>query len=90
MASVVVGGSNAGAAWDEYEQGHTITRGSDGDGDGSGSGSDVYLDMLKRSGAGVVLLQREVPEEVNLALANAAFELGVPVIQVRGLEGKRA
>jgi hypothetical protein len=33
-------------------------------------------------GAGVVLLQREVPEHVNMAVAAAAAAAGVPVIQV--------
>ena len=33
-------------------------------------------------GAGLVLLQREVPEEVNVAAAEAAAEAGIRVIQV--------
>jgi hypothetical protein len=33
-------------------------------------------------GTGVVLLQREVPEHVNMAVAQAAAAAGVPVIQV--------
>lgn len=32
---------------------------------------------------GVVLLQREVPERVNLAVAAAAAAVGVPVLLVR-------
>jgi hypothetical protein len=35
------------------------------------------------AGAGVVLLQREIPEHVNAAVAAAAAAAGVPVIQVR-------
>ena len=33
--------------------------------------------------AGAVLLQREVPEAVNEAVAEAAAAAGVPVLQVR-------
>jgi len=35
------------------------------------------------SGVGVLLLQREVPEHVNLAAAQAAAAAGVPVLLVR-------
>jgi hypothetical protein len=49
----------------------------------------VYLALLQGEalshlvvGAGVVLLQREVPEHVNMAVAQAAATAGVPVIQV--------
>lgn len=34
------------------------------------------------SGVGVLLLQREVPEAVNLAAAQAAADAGVPVMLV--------
>lgn len=33
-------------------------------------------------GVGVVLLQREIPEHVNMAVAEAAARAGVPVLQV--------
>ena len=35
-------------------------------------------------GAGLVLLQREIPEEVNVAAAEAAVAAGIRVIQVGG------
>lgn len=35
-------------------------------------------------GVAAVLLQREVPDHVNLAVAQAAAAAGVPVIQVSG------
>ena len=38
------------------------------------------------AGVGVVLLQREVPEEVNVAIAKAANARGVPVMQDAGGE----
>lgn len=41
----------------------------------------AYVDVL--NGASVVMLQREVPEHVNEAVAEAAFLAGVPVFQVR-------
>lgn len=49
------------------------------------------LEASALSGVGVLLLQREVPEAVNLAAALAAADAGVPVMMVSGsvqLRGK--
>ena len=40
-------------------------------------------------GVGVVLLQRETPEHVNMAVAEAAARAGVPVLQVSGFKRAR-
>lgn len=48
---------------------------------------DVSLDHLVRD-AGLVLLQREIPEHVNLAVAKAAAKAGVPVLQDMGGEDR--
>ena len=49
-------------------------------------GGAWYADLVR--GAGVLLLQREVPEHVNAALAAAAAAAGVPVMQDMGGEDR--
>ncbi|MCL7043617.1 hypothetical protein MKW94_019173 [Papaver nudicaule] len=48
--------------------------------------SDQDLDVIKK--AGIVLLQREIPDSVNIQVAKAARSAGVPVIlDTGGMEG---
>ena len=79
VSAVVLGGSNVEGwkGWEEQESpsvdGVSIT--------------DQYLDSLL-SGKSCVLLQREVPEYVNLRIAKRAKELGVMVMQDVGGEDR--
>ena len=79
VSAVVLGGSNVEGwkGWEEQKESSS----------GASAITDQYLDALL-SGKSCVLLQREVPEFVNLRIAKRAKELGVVVLQDVGGEDR--
>lgn len=80
VSAVVLGGSNVEGwkGWEEQESSDCTD---------AGAITDQYLDALL-GGKSCVLLQREVPEYVNLRIAKRAKELGVAVMQDVGGEDR--